>query len=207
MFRDCVDYLLTEWRVLRQAPLSFVILVGFSIVISGAGWFWYFKDRLDVLEQENDRLGRALGIGTNDNVNPLIRLTNKELCEKGTTAVRIMRSIVSYHNDQNTELNSKRRKREVTDIQFQELREKEQTRASEEFTDKVKVEAIRVLDELTKRVPVVARGQIGLPRLNPADKRDPSVSLHRVIPSPMDVGFAPLLADNIEELCKALPDR
>jgi hypothetical protein len=192
---DCLEYIRKEGRVIKDAPLAAVLLVA-------AGWFigqWYYGE----ISKENTRLKSTLRIENPQNSRPFIELTNKELRKRGVNAVQTIRSVVSYHQEQYIELNTKRRKKEVTEIQFQESREREDKRATDELTDKVKVEALMIFDELFKREPGVADMQIGFPRLNPADQRDESPSLYRIM---LDIHGASRFADNIEELVKALPD-
>lgn len=99
-------------------------------------------------------------------------------------------------------------KREVTEIGFNDLRNRERQRATEELRDTVQVEALMLFDQLKTRVPATAHIQLGIGglELNPADKRDAPISLHRVFSmADMAIEMAPLLASNIEELAKNLP--
>jgi len=102
---------------------------------------------------------------------------------------------------------SKLRKREVTEVEFQRLSDVEMKRATDEIDSKATVDAIMIFDELNRRVPTTAKGQLGLPpQLRSADKRDPNLSMNRIAVSiGSEFGTAPLLANNIEELAKALP--
>jgi hypothetical protein len=200
MLADCLEYIARNWRVLRDAPIPFVV----SLLGGFIFWVWFCGYKVDDLKEEVIRYRQEIGIEKVQNVRPLIGLTNKELKRKGTNEVRIIRAIVSYHQDQYIELNSRHRKREITDIQFQELREREDKRAMEELTEKVKVAAFMSFDEFFKREPGAAGMQIGLPRLNPSDKRDENPSLYRLLL--LSIHDAGRLADNIEELVKALPD-
>jgi hypothetical protein len=197
---DYLDYLGRNWRVFIDAPVPFVV----SLLVGVVFWAWVYDDKVNDLKEEITRYRQEIGIEKVQNVRPLISLTNKELRKKGTNEVLTIRAIVSYHQDQYIELNARHRKREITDIQFQELREREDKRAMEELNEKVKVAAFMSFDELSKREPGAAGMLIGLPRLNPADKRDESPSLYRLFV--LSVHDAGRLADNIEELVKALPD-
>jgi len=141
------------------------------------------------------------------NIAPLLRLTNSELKTKALNVVSLIRSILSYHKEQGIELMSKLRKREVTEVEFQRLSDVEMKRATDEIDSKATVDAIMIFDELNRRVPTTAKGQLGLPpQLRSADKRDPNLSMNRIAVSiGSEFGTAPLLANNIEELAKALP--
>jgi hypothetical protein len=164
---------------------------------------WWFDYRINDLKGENRRLKEELALEKPENVRPLIGLTNNELKRKGTNAVQTIRLIISYHQDEEIRLKMQREKREITDIQFQELSQKENKRAEEEFDTNIRVDALMIYEELARRVPATAKMQFGLPRLNPADKRDESISLYRM---PVGIMFAPILASDIEERVKALPD-
>ena len=64
-----------------------------------------------------------------------------------------------------------------------------------------------VLIELRNRIPMEARKHIvGLPNIKPADERDGQVSLYDIIPRNMAVFTSDMLAREIEELTKLLPD-
>src|SRR5690242_7496475 len=89
--------------------------------------------KVDDLRVEVARYRQEIRIEKVENVRPLIGLTNKELKKKATNEVRTIRAIVSYHQEQYIELNSRNRKREITNIQFQELQEREDKRAMEEL--------------------------------------------------------------------------
>lgn len=183
-----------------SAPIPFIT----SLVVSFLFSAWLFGEKVDNLKAEVTRYRNEIGIEKVKSVRPLIGLTNKELKAKATNEVQIIRAVVSYHQDQYIELLSKHRKREITDIQFQEAREREDKRAMDELTEKVKVDAFMSFDELFKREPGAASMQIGLPRLNPADKREEPPSLYRLFL--LTIHDATRFADNIQELVKALPD-
>ena len=64
-----------------------------------------------------------------------------------------------------------------------------------------------VLVELRNRIPYGKRKHIiGLPNINPADPRDGSVSLYSVMTGESGFWFSELLAREIEELVKLLPN-
>ncbi len=199
---DCIEYIRKEGRVLKEAPLVLAMVFVFGVGVSAM----YYSDRVDLMQAENARLSQALGIERPEVRRPLIRLTNNEIRKKGINAVTVIRSIVSYHQDQEAVLNSKLRKREVTETHYQELLKQEKKRAEEELTARIKVEALMILDELGERCPGTIRKQLKLPRINPSDNRESSVSMYRMFP--LDVDFiAPSLADDIDELVKSLSDK
>jgi len=203
---ECLEYIRKEWRVLKNAPLSFMILIVLSISISGGAWLWYFKERIDAQEQHINRLSQALGIEKPDSIRPLMGLTNTEIKKKGLNVVQSIRSILSNHDNQNIGLSSQLRKREVTEVRFQELKDNEEKRAKEELAE-INVQALMVHAELKQRVPGTAQMQFGLPDINPADKRDASINVYRAFLSSgvMSIQLEPLLANNIEEMALALP--
>lgn len=196
-FKAFLDILQGEATKLMGVWRSMLAIV---LVTIGLGLWWHYE-RVEELEKENARFGEVIGTKQRETVYPLIRLTDTELRAKGMRSVQLIRAINSYHQEQMIALNSKLRKREVTEIQYQEQRELEAKRVTDELTSRARADALMVYDELVRRVPGAARPQIGLPHLNPADKRDDSVSLYRAF---LDFGWSGLLANNIEELVKAL---
>ena len=80
-------------------------------------------------------------------------------------------------------------------------------KAGDEFDQKHRVDARMVLLELRNRIPFEARKHIiGMGGVKPEDKRAGVVSLYDIIPADFGVGFAAMLARELKELAKLLPD-
>lgn len=153
------------------------------------------------------RYRHALGIDENTGRTTLIELSNRELKKKSTLLYEKIRQINNYNDERIRELNNKLAKKEIDEGKLVIARNEEIARYTKEFDEKIRVDAVMVLGELRNRIPLDKRKHfIGLPDIRPADRRDSSVSLHRAMPSAMSVHFSGLLANEIEELVKLLPN-
>ncbi|MEK6784948.1 MAG: hypothetical protein AABY61_05670, partial [Nitrospirota bacterium] len=193
-----LKYITDNLALMKPAKGPICALMVVMIVACTTFWNWYFGE----VKSENSRLKSVIGIGS-PAVNPYIELTDGELRTKALRVVKALRGIYSHHQNQMSELDNKKKKREVTEIGFNDLLNKERQRAIEELRNTVQVEALMVFDQLKTRVPATAHMQLGIGglELNPADKRDAPISLHRMFSmTDMSIVMTPLLANNIEEL-------
>jgi hypothetical protein len=108
-----------------------------------------------------------------------------------------IRKINSFHEKQLRQLND-------SNAISEEMR-----RVEEEYDSEVKVDATMVLGELKNRIPYERRNHIlGLPEINPADPKAGSPSMYTAPwPGPFNLLFSQMLANEMEELVKLLPDK
>jgi hypothetical protein len=142
------------------------------------------------------------------NKTTLIELTNSELRSKGTNVYRGIHKLNDFYGANVQQLRQKQQRGEIDKPKLEELIAAEESRAATEFAREWQVDAALVLRELRNRIPREARKHIvGLPGIKSADPRDGVVSLYDVLPTPFNLFASDLLAREIEQLVKLLPDR
>jgi hypothetical protein len=200
---------LRRWRI--GAARMFILLsglVGFTIFAAGAFILGRVEDEPSDRERTAllERYRHFVENSEAPNKTSLIELTNVELKVRGANLYGRIKTINSHYSGIAVLRQDRLAKKEISPEESGRLWQEEKAKAGEEF-EGLRVEARMILVELRNRIPYEARKHIvGLPSINPADKRAGSVSLHDVFPSGLAVGFSDLLAREIEELVKLLPD-
>jgi len=136
------------------------------------------------------------------------QLSNSELKQRATRVYRRIDEIDQFYDEANRRAKDRKAKHEITEEQYGEIWVENLRRGGEEFDKSARAEAAIVLDELRKRIPPESRKHIiGLPDLLPADPKEGSVPLYFAAPTmEANYGFTHLLAREIEQLVKLLPD-
>jgi hypothetical protein len=142
------------------------------------------------------------------NKTTLIEMTNRELKIRGTNLYTRIKAMNAHYSQVARNREARHASKEIDDIENGRLWREEMAQAGEEYDRNYRTEARMVLLELRNRTPYQARKHIlGMPSINPADNRAGQVSLYDVFPAEFSVGFSDLLAREIEELVKLLPDQ
>lgn len=137
----------------------------------------------------------------------LIEMTNGELKTRGTNLYTGIKAMNAYWSKVAREREARLMRKAIDQAESLRLWREEMAQAGLEFDSKYRVEARMVLQEVRNRIPYEARKHIiGLGSINPADVRAGKVSLYDLFPADFAVGFSELLAREIEELVKLLPD-
>jgi hypothetical protein len=134
------------------------------------------------------------------------QLSNSELKQRATRIYRKIDDIDHFYDDGIHRAEDRKAKHEITEEQFHEIWIASLRRGGDEFDKSVRADAAIVLAELRKRIPYESRKHIvGLPDLLSANPKDGSTSLYFAVPA-TPYGFTHLLAREIEQLAKLLPD-
>jgi len=174
--------------------------------------FIYYHSLISVpwSEQQQliERYRHVLGTSEIPNKTTLIELTNKELKSKGTQIYRKIHAMNQHYNASIRELRKKSARNELDEVKRRELEREITSKGGEEFNRELRTDATMVVRELRNRIPYASRKHIvGLPDINPADKRAGSVSRYTVMPAEFSFFWSDQLAREIEELVKLLPER
>jgi hypothetical protein len=201
---------LRRWR--REAARMFIIasgIVGFVVFAAGAWLIGHIEDEPTRDEQEAllERYRRFVENSEAPNRTTLIELTNRELKARGTNLYTRIKAMNAHYAEVARTRKTREERKEIDAEESGRLWLQETAEAGKEFDENYRTDARMVLLELRNRIPYAARKHIvGLPNINPADKRAGKVSMYDIFPAEFAVGFSDLLAREIEELVKLLPD-
>ena len=191
-----------QWTVPGLFILSFILVFTF-IAYNKLG----VQAPLDEQQALIERYRNLFKISEVSNKTTLIELTNKELKAKGTLLYKKIKAMNSFYGGNIRKLQTQLNTKQIDKEKFAELSREQVQKGAEEFDKESRVDAQMVLVELRNRIPYGKRKHIiGLPNINPADPRDGSVSLYSTMTGEFGFWWSELLAREIEELVKLLPD-
>jgi hypothetical protein len=216
MIGDIVNYIVKEWRVIRQAPVTFI---GAGLVMLGLIWGamqWRYVGIIEnkgsailSLRDENGRLRVALGLTPAQSA--LISLSNAELKAKAATVVSKLNEIA--REDRN-ESESIKRLPNLTDVQRQARQEEMEKELDQDFIRDVRSEAFNVDTELRRRLgPKGTAAIVGIgPTVTARDGTQVSILQLAMTGSAgalpaFDLGYIPTLSLGIDQMAKMLPDK
>jgi hypothetical protein len=196
-----------DQQVLRLRGLVTGLFV-LAAILAFILWHRMYPLPSNEMQATLERYRRALGIDENKGITALIELTDEEVEQKGTLIYKKIRDMNSFYNVNDLKLQNKRDRKEIDEAKYQELVRQQMLQAGDEFIRELRTDAIMVLTALRGRIPYEHRKHIvGLPDIMPADPRAGSVSLYSVTPGVFNLFWSEMLANEIEELVKLLPDR
>lgn len=197
-----------EWQNLKKSPFTAAVAVIVGFMLATGFWLWYYKDRIDVLQQNVVRYRMAAGLDKPNPKTTLTELTNTELKRKANSLAERIREIMAIHTDQMKAINIDPRNT-ADAAQYNARVDNEVQRALRQL-EPVRVDAIMVNDELRARTPprVLEKLVDTTPSFRSADDPKALVTMHRLNVhtlsqfAPFALSFAGLLANELEELSK-----
>ena len=134
-------------------------------------------------------------------------LTNAELRERAFEMVRKIDSLTEIWGQRVAAVKQRAAQENLSSTAAVELEMAEMRRASEEYERELSVDAGMLRRELRSRVPYEKRKHIvGLPDMLPANPNAGAVSFYDVMGAPFSLAWAGLLARELQQLAKLLPD-
>jgi hypothetical protein len=199
-------YIRENWKVLSKAKGAFLILMVVSFAAGYSCAVWYLNRQITNLTDDNNRYRRQLGIDPPGNT-ALYELNNDELKAKATDIVIHLRqfSAVAQANLDAVEARDKDADPSVKSRDgFQALKDGAQAYDANLASDAENIET-----ELRRRLPTDELSNI--PRV-PAfgtkeDPRGPRLTITEIFRgNPGIIGLIPVLASEIEQMAKLLPN-
>jgi hypothetical protein len=197
-----------EWPTVKQAPVTFsvVLLVGLGVGITSS--YWFYKDRMDAQNERMVRIRIAAGLDKAPSKTALTDLTNLEIKQKASRLVERIREIVSIHHEHVNNLKSEKESTKWSEDKYRLLSDLEMQRSWKQF-EVIRVDALMVSDELRARLSPHVHEKIvtATPHFRSADDPKAELTISRLATGPFLVDAAIFLASEIEELSKLQLDR
>lgn len=210
----CLDHvLLKNGSLIRENPIPFATFGLLVCVGTIVACRYYYSDTVELLERRlvtaneiAQRYRMSAGIDRPDSRTRLSILTNIELREKGRNLVKRIREIRSIYERNTHGIDSESIDPKKPDDMKRWLKE---IKSGDRLMQEVRVDASLIIEEMRDRLSPEIRERVmkSLPHIQTDYSPDSDVLFWKTqLAGGILIGFADVIADEIEELTKLLPD-